>query len=755
MIVAYYRGYVVGNSKSENSGAMMAAGLSKESADTEIDRLCLTASIKVACINSSESVTISGDASGIDKMLAELTSCGISGRNLNTDGRAYHSHHMTFLGEEYEDLLQQGVGAFPMPAGPYDTVWISSVYAEAVSGKILSSYWRKNLKSPVRFSDALVQLLKGSQFHLVKIGSHSALEMSIKQACKKLEISDAKYHYSSVLSRGKNGVYCALNLMGKFFLSGHNISFAKVNHVETSVSTGTQGKVLTDLPPYPWTYDQTLFSESRSSRELRHRRYGHHDLLGIQTIGSSGLVTTWRNMLRVRDIPWVGSHRLGQEVVFPGAGYIAMAIEAICQSTGKTKADTPSFTLRHVNIIKALSLSLDENDPGVEIFTNLGPTKLSGTTNSSKWFDFEVSTYDNEKPVTHATGINSIETSIEPICARLSHEKVEFQELAIRNCYDRFAQVGLNFGTAFQSMEKIETDRKRELMCARSTVRYLNGGGTGGKKQSSYIMHPITIYTMLQVALVANSAGVISNLTCMVPTTIEHARFKAPTSSVIRCSWLVDAISEPIGPRSIRTTSELHDGQGQVYAQLVNVSAVAFQGVTEDESAVDERHPMMRVLGKPDITKLTSKHAHGFSAHLAGDIAGILRTSIVKNVLKMAAMVGMASHKNPRLNILELGVPRVEFTKRDVLRADTTFQRYASYSRGYSTGSSELFVEDVESVDSVSDNFNKLQPRSGTKYDLIIFPTTLTRNEYTRSASKSYSHFSAPRGLYWLSYPQS
>lgn len=748
IITAYYRGYVVGKSETTTSGAMMAAALSKEDADSDIETLELTGTIKVACVNSPQSVTISGDASGIDAMIAKLTQRGTFARKLNTNGRAYHSHHMTSVGNEYQSLLEKSLGSLPLP-DESSAKWISSVYAAPITGKILPSYWRKNLESPVLFSDALEGLIKGTRVHLIEIGPHSALEMPIKQTCESLKINDAKYHYSSALLRGKDGVHCALNLMGNLFLHGHSISFAKVNHVETSTATTKQGKVLTSLPPYPWSYDGILFNESRSSRELRNRKYGHHDLLGIQTIGGSGLVTTWRNTLRVKDIPWVESHKLGQDIVFPGAGYIAMAMEAITQATGTTKNDAPSFTLRHVNIIKALPLFADENHPGVETFTTLRPTKLSGTTNSNKWFDFEITTFENEKSTTHATGRISVETGAEYISAKFTPEKIDFQELATRNWYDKFARVGLNFGPAFQSMNKIETDRRREQMFARSTVKYLNGGGVGAQTQSDYIMHPITIDTMLQTALVASSSGIISNLNCMVPTLIELARFKAPTSSVEDSSWLVDAVSEPVGPGSIRIAAEIHNGQGQICGQLENVSAVAFQGAREEESDIEGRHPMMRVIWKPDITKLSKNNANGFSTHLAEAAAASSDIPVNANRVKLAAMAGIVAHKNPRVNILELGKPAADFTKhlvRDVLRADTSFKRHATYSRGYFSADAELYAEDIPSPDSVTEAFERLQPRRDAKYDLIIFPNQLDREEYTPERLEIVKSFLTPQG---------
>ena len=86
---------------------MMAASLGKEQADTELDQLGLTGSILVACVNSHESVTISGDESGIDALWHSLTNRGVFARKLNTNGRAYHSQHMKPLGQDYEDLLEK------------------------------------------------------------------------------------------------------------------------------------------------------------------------------------------------------------------------------------------------------------------------------------------------------------------------------------------------------------------------------------------------------------------------------------------------------------------------------------------------------------------------------------------------------------------------------------------------------------------------------------------------------------------------
>ena len=726
IIIAYYRGYVVGKSEIEVPGCMMAAGLSKDDANTEIAKLSVQGSIKVACINSPESVTISGDESAIEKLQAELSLRGILARKLNTNGRAYHSHHMLPLGQEYQELLEKSISTTVLPDWKTRNIkWVSSVYAEPITGKISPAYWRKNLESPVLFSDAVAGLAKDNKVHFIEIGPHSALEMPIKQICKKLKIKEADCNYNSVLIRGKSGVDTSLNLMGQLFLHGHDVAFARVNYVETQehTSSSVQGKILTNLPPYPWTYDgPVLWNEGRQSRELRNRKYGHHDLLGLQTLGSSGITTTWRNHIRVRDIPWIESHKLGEDIVFPAAGYIAMAIEAICQVTHTTKSDRPVISLRHVNIIKAFPLSADPDDVGSEVFTTMHATKLSGTTVSSKWYDFEISTYDCGKTTVHATGSVGLGPSTQPLSAKLT-PKVELHELAIRNWYNKFVTVGLNFGKDFQSMQKVETDSKQKAMCARSTVNYLTGGGQGHTTQSDYIMHPITIDSLLQTALVASSAGEIGKLACMVPTCLEHIQFAPPASSD-EPTWLVDAVSKHTGLGSINIAAELHDSQGNVCAQMENVSAVAFQGVQEDESAIDGRHPMMKVIWKPDITKLTSENVPGFADHL-NEMAVKNDETIPLNIRKLAEMVAVYAHKNPRINILELGSKNNVFARHllDILRLDSAFPRMASYSRGYLKEGGELFVQNIDSISKVDDSMDKAKANpNGAAYDLVVLP---------------------------------
>ncbi|KAJ5589352.1 hypothetical protein N7537_012030 [Penicillium hordei] len=730
IIVAYYRGYVVGNSKLQTKGGMVAAGIGKDQAQDEIDSLDLSDVIKVACINSPENVTISGNGDGIDKIVAHLQGKGIFARKLNTNDRAYHSHHMVLLGQEYENLLVDNLP--PPPPFQLDSKvrWISSVTGQVVAGKVHPSYWRANLQSPVRFSDAVEGLIKGTKYHLIELGPHSALELPIKQTMTKLNVKAGNYNYSSALTRNKNAVTCLLNTVGNLYLHGHIIDFAQVNYVETATTSSArniskypmhkQGKVMTDLQPYAWTYDTLLWSECRESTEYRERKYPHHDLLGSQKPGGDGLQTTWRNVLKTEDNPWLLDHKLEDTIVFPGAGYIAMGIEAICQVTGRKSSDPGSITLRQFQILKALPLSADSNAPGVEIFTQIHPMAISASSNSKTWWEFEINSYKDGISTTHATGKLSVTVTQDLVKPTLIQETIDLEALAIRNWYGQFTKVGLNYGPQFAALEEIQTPRARVGKHCRAMTQLLQGGGEGKSAQSTYLVHPITIDVMLQAGIIASTGGIIKNLRANVPVSIEEAHFQAP-STLQMDSVYIDAETNKIGFAAYMINTCLYDNNDRPCVILKNVRVTGYQGAAQVTDEL-EREPMLRLLWKPDITTLSSD-----------GLAQYLSSYAQVGVDQFAAMVDVISHKNPRLQILDLTNSDDLAAKfLDVLRAEMAFKRFRSYARGQFSEDDELTLEIVDGKQPLGEG-KQVKSSGHEKYDLVIVGETTNNSQYLRS----------------------
>jgi acyl transferase domain-containing protein len=180
-------------------------------------------------------------------------------------------------------------------------------------------------------------------------------------------------------------------------------------------------KGLIDLPIYPWNYDTKYWSESRLSQEWRLRKFAHHDILGSPVVESNTFEPSWRNLLRLDEVPWIREHIIGHDIVFPGAGYVSMAGEAIRQLTGCS-----DYSVRHVNFNQALVL---HESKATETITNFRHSRLTDSLDSS-WYDFSISSYTGSTWIRHCTGqarggseITPRSASIDPLPREVSSNR--------------------------------------------------------------------------------------------------------------------------------------------------------------------------------------------------------------------------------------------------------------------------------------------------------------------------------------------
>lgn len=331
IIIAFYRGYVV--TKITSKGCMLAVGMGADDADAKIDEMSLRNEICVACVNSPESVTISGSTKAIDILASELQSKNIFARKLATGGRAYHSFLMKEVGEEYESLVSKAMIGLPTNPSQEDgkdiVRFFSSVgkgsdalalFSRETNNFIKPAYWRANLENPVQFSTAIKNMVATGKYHLLEIGPHGALQLPIKQIRTFLGLPEDELPYTSTLARGKDADICMKTLAGELYLSGHEIDFLEVNNTQFD-GDKKNAAVINDLPPYHWSYTQLLWNEPRSSIDLRNRKYVRHELLGSETAAANGIERCWRNIFKPSEVPWIDDHRVSRAIVNLGNIY--------------------------------------------------------------------------------------------------------------------------------------------------------------------------------------------------------------------------------------------------------------------------------------------------------------------------------------------------------------------------------------------------------------------------------------------------
>lgn len=218
-------------------GAMMVAGLSEEDAETWAEKV-ESGQIVVGCVNSPSSVTMSGDADGVDELQELLRDERVFHRKLRGE-IAYHSPHMNAIATTYYAAIS---GVEPRPAREGRCMY-STVTGELVEASELgATYWVRNLISPVLFSSTVTSLLRphtsGSQRQennvniIVEVGPHPALAAPLRQIMKANNIEGIEH--LSVLSRGRNAVHTAMDTANALSAKGVPVEMSKVNAIGSS-----------------------------------------------------------------------------------------------------------------------------------------------------------------------------------------------------------------------------------------------------------------------------------------------------------------------------------------------------------------------------------------------------------------------------------------------------------------------------------------------------------------------------------------
>ncbi|KAI9035669.1 ketoacyl-synt-domain-containing protein [Aspergillus affinis] len=538
VLSAYARGCAAGQIAADKSvsGAMIAVGLSPHdvqpyiSASSEGDGL-----VAVACINSPEAVTVSGDKDAVDILEGKLQHDGIFCRRLPVDV-AYHSYHMMRVTGEYHDALATMEKARSNPAISF----FSSVANKLIDGAELGpQYWVQNLVSPVLFSSALEKLVSAAEPQvLLEIGPHAALKGPVKQI---LKAGAKEVPYTSTLLRNQAALQCLTELAAQLFSYGAEIDVDKVN----SMSTSTQNRTcLEDLPTYPWDHSLAFWHESRLSRNYRNRTEPPHSLLGVLSTESSWLEPRWRNHISLASHPWLAGHRIQGDVVFPAAAFMAMAIEAgyklAIQQLGERQCEPEcSIELSHVSISNSLTIP---SSGSVELMFILRPATELGGRDLARRHEFVVyASSDAVNVVEHCRGFVKIDfddTRSSPSLLEAQFDQATLPTVRLDGWYNDLRRVGIEYTGLFKGLATATAGRGY----SRATIASFPPSG-----EYNASLHPATLDLCLQTMLAAiDSTDPIRGP--IMPTFIQRAsvsigsRFDSQSS--MRVSSKVKKLSE-------------------------------------------------------------------------------------------------------------------------------------------------------------------------------------------------------------------
>jgi acyl transferase domain-containing protein len=334
--IAYYRGKLCSKLavlNSETRTGMAAVALTREQTESSLRRvneILGEGTLEIACLNSPNSHTVSGDLAGVEKLVDMLRSERVFARQLNVE-MAYHSRHMKPIYEEYINSInniESGLKAYP-----HEARFISSTRGAVASASELRdpAYWADNLVSPVQFNEAVMRMLKeptentngllnqGNSFlrftDVLEVGPHNALHGPLRTILSVSKMVDTiKLH--TVLKRGESAIDTALNAAGSLWARGHSVNLLATN----SYRDGDGSSMLTDLPSYPFNHTTEYWFESRLSQASRQPRWERHELLGAPVPDWNKNNAIWRNRISVADNPWLADHKVFDDILYPAVG---------------------------------------------------------------------------------------------------------------------------------------------------------------------------------------------------------------------------------------------------------------------------------------------------------------------------------------------------------------------------------------------------------------------------------------------------
>ena len=280
-----------------------------------------TDQVAVAAVNGPDATVVSGDLDALRRLLADCERDGVRARMLPVD-YASHGPQVDELQDEVRRLLS---GITPRPA---TLPMVSAMTGEHLTGpEADAEYWYASLRAPVQFDRAVRVLGRDGYGVFIEVSAHPVLTAALGATLEDMAdaAGDARSGSAPVvagtLRRDDGGVARMLASLAEVHVRGVAVDWPGV----------LVGGTRVDLPTYAFQHQRfwplPLAAGAGDLRSVGLDPIGH-PLLGaaIELADGDGRVITGR--LSARTQPWLGEHVVGGTALFPGAGYVELAVVA-------------------------------------------------------------------------------------------------------------------------------------------------------------------------------------------------------------------------------------------------------------------------------------------------------------------------------------------------------------------------------------------------------------------------------------------
>ncbi|MEU7146390.1 type I polyketide synthase [Nocardia sp. NPDC046473] len=291
-------------------GGMLSVALSESEVRSRLAGLVADARVSVAAVNGPNAVVLSGAPAALAQVQDLLPD--VRCRDIPVD----YASHSDQVDRIHDALLKHLSGIEPqvsrvpfystVTAGPIDTTTLDA------------DYWFTNLRRTVRFHDAVQALTRDGYRAFLEVSPHPVLTMSIEES------ADAPGSAVGTLRRDENDVERLLTSAAELFVTGVAVDWTAVLD-----GLGIHGRQV-PLPTYAFQHEWFWIPGDRMAGDAGGLGLGTvgHPLLGAVTSVADSDLTVLTGRLSLRTQPWLADHAVFGTVLFPGTGFVELAIQA-------------------------------------------------------------------------------------------------------------------------------------------------------------------------------------------------------------------------------------------------------------------------------------------------------------------------------------------------------------------------------------------------------------------------------------------
>ena len=530
--VSYERGRIL--KKAAGSGKMLAVGVSMEKC-TELLAELTDGNVSIAAVNSPSMVTLSGDASALERISAHLTQLGEFNRFLQVE-MAYHSMFLEHLKPEIRERLADLHPSMPL-IPLYSTV--TGELTNTVSYD--AQYWCNNVRDPVYFAQAMGSLLRDGYRVFLEIGPHPVLSSAIKENCQQQNIKPQTF--ASLRREQPEQPIFNMALTG-LYTAGCKIDWQRLY---------PNNSVYIKLPTYPWQREIYWHEDEDSLTD----RVGLplHPLLDRRL---SGPQPVWQSTINRQFLPFLGDHQVDGLVVMPGAAYVEAGLAAFNQVTGNT-----ACVIEQLHFHQALVLSENESEPSIHVsFDQENGQYAFYSHRHDSTLDWTMHASAKMMAIASSEANKIIRHDIENYCS----EKVNVSDL-----YAELKERGLFYGPYFQTIQQLQRCRGEVLARIELHADLISESG-------HYFLHPSLLDGCFQSLI----AAITEDDSFYMPVIIKRISFYAKPGNTFWCHGKLNQINE----HAIEGDLSIFDEHGHLLVEITGLRCRTL--TTEKKNPIDQ-----------------------------------------------------------------------------------------------------------------------------------------------------------------------